>query len=204
LTAAAPVSSDQDRGGAQRHLRRKHDPLDKSRRIVDATLQTIARVGYTKATVREICLAADVSVGTFYEHFESKSHLLGQAATRARTLRFTPDDLLDVAQTEARLADYLWGPTGALWRSWREALIAEPSLESQEQRLSQATRTALSSAVGAARKCLGRSSTQAELDEIAWAIHALVREAFRRAGGQPERMERTIARTICLLVNDGG
>jgi AcrR family transcriptional regulator len=200
----APASDD----SASRHAdeakrrRRRHAPEDKAVRLVNATLETIADVGYARASVQEICKRADVSVGTFYEHFENKVDLLAREATEDRMLRFSPDDLGDQQELEKRLADFLWGRPGLLWRAWHAAVIAEPELQQLEQLYSGRTRDALREAVLGARHRAGLSADTAVIEGIAWTIHALAREAFRRAGGQPDGLEIVMARSIWLVVHD--
>jgi AcrR family transcriptional regulator len=54
------------------------------RRIIVATMKCVARVGYAKATIREIARAADMTSASLYNYFPNKSELI-KAAIAART-----------------------------------------------------------------------------------------------------------------------
>ncbi|WP_156762969.1 TetR/AcrR family transcriptional regulator, partial [Mycobacterium sp. E787] len=51
------------------------------RRLLVATMRCVAQRGYSKATIREIARAADMTSGSLYHYFPNKSELL--AATVA-------------------------------------------------------------------------------------------------------------------------
>ncbi|WP_156764826.1 TetR/AcrR family transcriptional regulator, partial [Mycobacterium sp. 1081908.1] len=46
------------------------------RRIIVATMRCVARAGYSRATIREIAKAADMTSGSLYHYFPNKSELL--------------------------------------------------------------------------------------------------------------------------------
>jgi AcrR family transcriptional regulator len=46
------------------------------RRILTAAMRCVAEVGYSKATIREIARAADMTSGSLYHYFPNKSELL--------------------------------------------------------------------------------------------------------------------------------
>jgi AcrR family transcriptional regulator len=46
------------------------------RRIITAAMRCVAEVGYSKATIREIARAADMTSGSLYHYFPNKSELL--------------------------------------------------------------------------------------------------------------------------------
>jgi AcrR family transcriptional regulator len=48
------------------------------RRVLAAARDLIEEIGYEAATIRAIALRAEVSVGTVFTSFSSKSHILGQ------------------------------------------------------------------------------------------------------------------------------
>jgi AcrR family transcriptional regulator len=54
------------------------------RRIIAATMRCVARVGYARATIREIARTAEVTSASLYNYFPTKSALIG-AAVAART-----------------------------------------------------------------------------------------------------------------------
>jgi len=45
-------------------------------KIYDAALRILSKKGFKNMSIREICEAADVSIGTFYYYFESKNNIL--------------------------------------------------------------------------------------------------------------------------------
>ncbi|MBW0014422.1 TetR/AcrR family transcriptional regulator [Mycobacterium sp.] len=54
------------------------------RRIIAATMRCVARAGYSRATIREIARAANVTSASLYNYFPNKSELI-KAAIAART-----------------------------------------------------------------------------------------------------------------------
>jgi len=54
------------------------------RRIIVATMRCVARVGYGRATIREIARTADVTSASLYNYFPNKAELI-RAAVAART-----------------------------------------------------------------------------------------------------------------------
>jgi AcrR family transcriptional regulator len=196
MTEAFSMSDD------ARKLRRKHEPEDKVARLIRATVETIATEGYPRATVQEICRRANVSVGTFYEHFDNKADLLKQHATLDSMLRLSPEELGNLEQLEKKAAEFLFGDAGMLWRGWREAVMAEPSLQPLDQEYAASIRNMIRDSVRETRARSGLSTDDAVVDGVAWSIHALIREAVRRAGRQPEHIERVFARAVWLLVHD--
>ncbi|MGF1661799.1 MAG: TetR/AcrR family transcriptional regulator [Kineosporiaceae bacterium] len=52
---------------------------DTRRRLLDAAVEVVARVGYARATTRAIAEAAGVAEGTIYRHFPHKQHLFRAA-----------------------------------------------------------------------------------------------------------------------------
>jgi AcrR family transcriptional regulator len=54
------------------------------RRIIVATMRCVARVGYSRATIREIARTANVTSASLYNYFPNKSELI-KAAIAART-----------------------------------------------------------------------------------------------------------------------
>jgi len=208
VTTGIHTSGDDDRPTADaldaRRQRRRHDPEDKQQRLIAATFRTIERIGYTRATVQQICKDADVAIGTFYEHFENKAALLSHEATEDRVLRFSPGELDDPELIEANLRAFLHGSPGRLWRVWREALMAEPSLQPIEERLGALTRRDLRDSICQSRERAGLPTQPEEIEGIVWAILALVRDLFRRAAPHPDNVERALARAIWAIVHDGG
>jgi AcrR family transcriptional regulator len=83
------------------------------RRLRDAALEVIARVGYPAATIEEIAATAGASRATFYLHFRSKADLI-------RELVQTMPAREHIWQELGRMRD----PTPADVRSWLGEVIA--------------------------------------------------------------------------------
>lgn len=52
------------------------EPMDARQKIIDATVALIKRQGADSITVRNVLEEADLSIGTFYHHFQNKDDLL--------------------------------------------------------------------------------------------------------------------------------
>jgi TetR/AcrR family transcriptional regulator, transcriptional repressor for nem operon len=55
-------------------------------RILDAALHVIRAKGYTATTIEDVCLAADLTKGSFFHHFKSKEGLALAAAEHFSTM----------------------------------------------------------------------------------------------------------------------
>jgi AcrR family transcriptional regulator len=72
-------------------------------RIIVATMKCVAEVGYSKATIREIARAADVTSATLYNYFRNKSELIkatiaaraDASMPRVRKAAERPGDVID-------------------------------------------------------------------------------------------------------------
>ncbi|OBH34597.1 TetR/AcrR family transcriptional regulator [Mycobacterium sp. E183] len=72
-------------------------------RIITAAMRTVAEMGYSRTTIREIARAADMTSGSLYHYFPNKSELLGAAvedieriaAPRLRDAAAQADDVVD-------------------------------------------------------------------------------------------------------------
>lgn len=84
---------------------RRLDPERRSR-IIDATLEVIARDGVSGATHRRIAAVADVPLGSMTYHFDGIEHLLKEAFTRfAWSISARFDALLGAAKTPEQALD---------------------------------------------------------------------------------------------------
>jgi len=52
------------------------DPADAKQKLIDTTVELIKKYGADTITVRSVCEEADLSIGTFYHHFQNKDDLL--------------------------------------------------------------------------------------------------------------------------------
>jgi len=74
------TSAQMPQAGSTRRERRR---LEVSRRVLEAAETLFVEKGFDETTVAEICEAADVAYGTFFNHFPAKSDLLLALGERA-------------------------------------------------------------------------------------------------------------------------
>lgn len=108
--------------------------------LLNAGLKVMFRAGYTGASVRDICEAADVPLGSFTNHFRSKEAFAEEVLDRyfAHLKGFVKEALEDKSRTpRERLQRYLDIISGVLaddkWN--RGCLIGDFSLESSQSKL---------------------------------------------------------------------
>lgn len=74
-------------------------------RLTEAALSMMAEKGYQGVTIRDICVRADVSVGTFYRYFETKTDVLREMYAAGDALMQTENPALaDRTWTERIMA----------------------------------------------------------------------------------------------------
>ena len=81
---------------------KSEDMGDTKEKIIAAAVEMIRRLGADDVTVRTVCEAAKVSIGTFYHHFRNKDDLL---------MYFVREESFDTFSLEApieRIADRIW------------------------------------------------------------------------------------------------
>ena len=76
--------------------------MGKKEKIISATVEMIRRYGAGGVTVRSVCDAAGVSIGTFYHHFQNKDDLLMYFVREESFDAFTLDSPAE------RIADRIW------------------------------------------------------------------------------------------------
>lgn len=116
---------------------RARQKADRNRRLLEAALQLFQTVGYDAARIEDIAEAAGVSVGTFYNYFQTKGDLLLATVTmEVETVLEAGEAILadpprDVAQAlEALIGCYydhalVW-LTKEMWRSAMALAIQAP------------------------------------------------------------------------------
>lgn len=78
------------------------DAGDTKEKIIEAAIAVIRRYGADAVTVRTVCDAAEVSIGTFYHHFRNKDDLL---------MYFVREESFDAFTLEAptgKISDRIW------------------------------------------------------------------------------------------------
>src|SRR5262245_31378341 len=99
-------------------------------RLLDATIETLADLGYARTTTSEVAARAGVSRGAHLYHFRTREELIAAAVThlfdrRVRELRAALTPLR--AQVERALAviDFLWAQaSGSSFEAWIELCVA--------------------------------------------------------------------------------
>jgi len=155
-----------------RHVR---EPEEKLARLIASATTVFGKDGYAHARVQDICRNARVSVGTFYEHFESKADLLLHIAElEDERLQFPV--VTSRKELEHSMAQCVGSPVAGIARAWLEAIEVEPELRLAHARL-----------------------RRGHLDRYTeW-----VREArVRRDGDAPPIDERATARAIIALLKE--
>ena len=166
---------------------RQRRSIHKRRRLIKAALDLFADHGYAATSVDAIAKRADLAVGTFYQHFESKRQLLlvlmDQLVGRLAEVRLDLhlDASTDVrgalhkvlAQAFDRDLEFL----GA-YRAWQEAILADRDLATQDAALHAWTRhrvLGVLSALGRgplARASIDLRSLADVLDGFFWSLMA--------------------------------
>ncbi|MCH9640820.1 MAG: TetR/AcrR family transcriptional regulator [Actinomycetia bacterium] len=85
--------------------RRERRRLEVSGRVLDAAEALFVAKGFDETSVAEICEAADVAYGTFFNHFPAKSDLL--LALGARALSDISGQLAALSRRPVRIGDAL-------------------------------------------------------------------------------------------------
>jgi AcrR family transcriptional regulator len=85
--------------------RRERRRLEVSRRVLEAAEALFVEKGFDETTVAEICEAADVAYGTFFNHFPAKSDLL--LAMGGREVADISEQLSALSRRPVRIGDAL-------------------------------------------------------------------------------------------------
>jgi AcrR family transcriptional regulator len=87
--------------------------------ILDAAEMLMAKVGYDKASISQICRESKLPVGSIYHHFGSKAGLLSAVIERGITRFFStlPQPDAGAASTEQRLREYYAAGADAMFEN---------------------------------------------------------------------------------------
>ena len=118
----------------------KRDPESSKRRLIEATLDTIAEIGITDTTVSKIIERADLSRGMIHLHFGGKSQLLTAAAKSFSEVYFSeldrfirdadddPESVI-IAVVKADLSDALMNERSTrIWHAFRGFASSDASV----------------------------------------------------------------------------
>jgi AcrR family transcriptional regulator len=191
------------RGADRRKAIRRRDAASSLDRLLDGAQSTFAERGYHQAKIHEICARANVGIGTFYSHFDSKNQLLEHLLVeRAVTLPqlLSADDLADVATLAARLRDTLDDPVASgLWRAWHDAVAEDPRLARSHAKWRTTALKRLTAVVVKARRTKPTKISRVDASVVAWTMMLFARElSIRDREGAPSI--EAVARMIHELV----
>ncbi len=167
-------------------------------RLIDAAASAFAKRGYAKTAVRDICVEAGLSVGSFYYHFADKAEITLAILERESGLFVERLDAIDLrlpSSIESTLNELVHGPTGPLYTALREAVEIEPRVAEAAADIRRHARDRLAVVISRARTA--SSTFQLDAWIVAWAFLALVGEALaRRADAAEDELTRGIANII--------
>ena len=132
--------------------------------------------------MHDICARAELSVGSFYYHFDDKASItLGILETEhaAVTRRLEAIDMRRATAIEETLNEVLKGPRTPLYRALREATEVERHVAKVAVELARVTEDGLVAAIARARQ--GGDRYLLEPRPIAWAFIAMIRAAIADA-----------------------
>lgn len=146
--------------------------------------------------MHHICARADLSVGSFYYHFDDKASItLGilESEHAAVTRRLEAIDMRRATSIEETLNELLNGPRAPLYRALREAAEVERHVAEVEAELRRVTQDGLVAAITRARQ--GSDHYRLEPRPIAWALVAMLRQALADPANS-EPLARGIAEIV--------
>lgn len=129
--------------------------------------------------MHDICALADLSVGSFYYHFDDKAGItlgLLERENERVMRRLEAMDLRLSSSIEETLNELLHGPGAPLYRALREAAEVERHVAEVEAELRRVTQDRLIAAITRARQ--GPDRYRLEALPIAWAFLAMIRAAL--------------------------
>jgi AcrR family transcriptional regulator len=179
---------------------RTRRPHEKLARLLAAGAEVFERDGYARARVEAICEGAEVSVGTFYDHFDNKSELLLRLAQEAHEELRLPSAHELRALEEG--VEALTTPAAPLTRTWLEAIRVEPALMTEHVKMRQSTLSKVVRWVGESR--LRRGVRGSLSDQIAARVVLTLLKEAALADYDPlaERVRELTAAIWVVLYGD--
>lgn len=112
--------------------------------VVDATVQALGEIGYTRTTTAEISRRSGVSQGGLFRHFDTRLDVIVAAADRVRATQFdgfraglAELEAFDLAQIVRLLRRATRAPINAAWYELIVAARTDPELRDQLEPLAQ-------------------------------------------------------------------
>src|SRR2546425_2769338 len=149
---------------AQRH------PAEKRARLLAAARTLFAQIGYG-ASVHQICRAAGVGIGTFYNQFPDKADLMRHLMSQEHDFRVRAFDAIAADRTDnvGEIARVLAGSDPALLRAMIEACGIDAELRDFGRGLRKETLDRLAAALGRARQAREIRRPALDASTAAWA-----------------------------------
>lgn len=163
-------------------------------RIIDAAEALFSQQGYAATSIKQICRSADLSIGSFYHHFEDKAEVTAAILDRANERFAASLAGVDIGQPhsiESTVTSLLGGPGAAVYRALREAAEIEPRVAEVAGLYRTSVHGRLTATLKAAR---AHADTEYALDaeSLAWTLLALLREAIAGRGQLSARVIATV------------
>jgi AcrR family transcriptional regulator len=172
--------TDQTTGRARRR------PEEKRARLLAAARTAFGQTGYG-ASVHEICQAAGVGIGTFYNQFPDKSDLMRLLMDEEHQFRVRAFDALAADDLAAEITRVLAGSDKGLLRAMIEACGIDPRLRDFGRGLRKETRERLAAALARARKARDIRRPALDANTAAWATLLMGDAATDHAGSEDVR-----------------
>jgi AcrR family transcriptional regulator len=172
---------------------RQRRSINKRSRLMKAALDLFADLGYAATSVEAVAKRADLAVGTFYQHFESKRQLLlalmdqlvNRLADVSLDLNPTGDPRAALHSVLVQAFDRDLEFLGA-YRAWQEAILADADLARKDAALHAWTRQRVLGVLSAlsraprARTSVDLKSLADVLDQFFWSLMALAVQLPKR------------------------
>jgi AcrR family transcriptional regulator len=173
---------------------RHRAPEETRSRVVDAAAAEFAARGYAATSVKQICRAAGVSVGSFYHHFDDKAVVVcelleGRAEGFAAVIAAV--DVGRPQTIESAVLELVEGEDAAVYRSLREAVEVEPRIADAAAQARRLVHDRLTATVRSAR-VHAEVEYAVDAPSLAWTMLSLVRDALSGRGGPPPRAIATV------------
>jgi AcrR family transcriptional regulator len=177
---------------------RQRRPQEKLARILASATTIFGQEGYARARIHDVCRAAGVSIGTFYDHFENKADLILRIAEDASESIPMPE-AATLPQLEEHISALAAAPTAGISRAWSEAIRIEPTLQPANERIRGVFFARYTRWVADAR-AIRRVRSAVDDGVTARAVMALIREATSGTYRPTELRVAEMARTIWFLL----
>lgn len=161
---------------------------------MEAAAAEFAARGYAATSIKQVCRAAGVSIGSFYLHFEDKSAVasaLLEGRAEAFAAAIAAVDIGRPRTIELAVLELVEGDDAPSYRSLREAVEVEPRIADTAAASRALVHDRLTATIRAAR---AHADMEYAVDapSLAWTFLSLVRDALSGRGGPPPRAIATV------------